>query len=319
MRVHFIVLPGVYLLDLAGMADAFRSANRIAGRTVFDCHYHGVDPVASTSIGLPLADLEPLPTTLEDGAMVVLSGVTPMSGLQTSQATAIVSWLRRSIGERHRLVSICAGAFLAARAGLLDGRACTTHHEDCELLQRRHPRALVRNNRIFVVDGNVMTSAGVTAGIDLALHLIADYAGPVIATRVARALVVYVRRTGHDEQLSPWFAHRNHLHPIVHRAQDAIVGDPTNDWTLAAIADAAHTSVRHLTRLFREETDTTVVGYLRQIRVAIARERLATTDASIERVAEEAGFRSAHHLRRAWRRHENGSPSGGRAALKALL
>ena len=317
MRVHFIVLPGVYLLDLAGMADAFRSANRIAGRTVFDCRYHGVEPVAPTSIGLPLANLEPLPATLAGGAMVVLSGVTPMSHLQGPEATAVVTWLRRTVDERHRLVSICAGAFFAARAGLLDGRACTTHHEDCERLQRMHPKALVRHNRIFVVDGHVTTSAGVTAGIDLALHLIAEHAGPVVATRVARALVVYLRRTDHDEQLSPWFAHRNHLHPVVHRAQDAILADPTRDWTLASIADAAHASVRHLSRLFREETDTTALGYLRQIRVAIARERLATTDVSIERVAEDAGFRSAHHLRRAWRRHEDGSPSVGRSARRS--
>ncbi len=183
-------------------------------------------------------------------------------------------------------------------------------------MQRRYPRALVQHNRIFVQDGHVMTSAGVTAGIDLALQLIADYADPTVAVRVARKLVVYVRRSGTDAQLSPWFAHRNHLHPAVHRAQDAIVADPARDWDLASIAAAAHTSVRHLTRLFRHELGVTAQGYLQHIRIAIARERLDTTALSIERVAEAAGFRSAHQMRRAWRGHQAGTPSQARDAQR---
>lgn len=314
MKVHFVVLPHVYLLDLAGMADALRNANAAAGRTLFDCRFHGTGAAATTSIGLPLGDLEPLPTTLDDGALVVLSGVTPLAAMDGPAATTVVRWLRTRIGPYQRVACICAGAFLAARAGLLDGRACTTHHEDCDALAERFPAAVVRRNRIFVVDGPVMTSAGVTAGIDLALHLIADEAGPVVAARVARTLVVYLRRTGADEQLSPWLAHRNHLHPVVHRAQDAMLADPVRDWTLATIAEAAHTSVRHLSRLFRDETGTTALDYLRGLRVAIARERLATTNLSIERVAEAAGFTSAHHLRRAWRHHDDAPPSRARDA-----
>lgn len=314
--VHFVVLPHVYLLDLAGVADALRNANRIAGRTIFALGFHGVGgagDAARTSIGLTLGDLAPLPDALPDGAMVVLSGVTPMSHMQGPAAATAAHWLASRITDRHRVACVCAGAWLAGRAGLLDGRACTTHHEDCDALQRRFPKALVQHNRIFVEDGPVMTSAGVTAGIDLALHLIARHAGPAVAARVARTLVVYVRRTGADPQVSPWLAHRNHMHPVVHRAQDAIVADPSRDWTLASIAAEAFTSVRHLSRLFRDEAGITVLQYLHRIRLAIAHERLATTSASIERVAEEAGFRSAHHLRRVWRHREATSPSATRA------
>ena len=310
--VHFIVLPHVYLLDLAGIADALRNANRVAGRTVFDVRYHGVEPAAPTSLGLPLGALEPLPDTLDDGALVIVAGTAPVADVRDRAATAAVRWLAAHVTPRQRLACICAGAFIAARAGLLDGRACTTHHEDCDALQRAHPRALVQHNRIFVQDGHVMTSAGVTAGIDLALHLIAEVAGPPIASLVARKLVVYVRRAGGDAQLSPWFAHRNHMHPVVHRAQDAIVADPARAWDLAAIAAAAHTSVRHLTRLFRDELGISVLGYLQHIRLAIARERLDTTAWTVERVAEAAGFSSAHQLRRVWQRHEQGSPRTAR-------
>ena len=317
LRVHFVILPHVYLLDLAGVADALRVANRIAGRTVFDVAYHGVDAEVPTSLGLPLTRLMPLPATLADGALVVVTGVTPIARMQDAAATTAARWLARHVTPRQRIACICAGAFLAARAGLLDGRACTTHHEDCERLQREHPKALVQHNRIFVRDGHVMTSAGVTAGIDLALHLIAEYAGPEVASRVARTLVVYVRRAGSDAQLSPWFAHRNHLHPVVHRAQDAIVADPSRDWDLASIAAAAFTSVRHLSRLFRDEVGVTVLGYLQHIRLAIARERLDTTGWTIERVAEAAGFSSAHQLRRVWRQHEPVSPRAKRALAGA--
>lgn len=320
VRVHFIVLPHVYLLDLAGVADAMRVANRIAGRTVFEVAYHGVDAHAPTSLGLPLTDLLPLPGHLDDGALVVVAGVTSVARMQDAAATTAARWLARHVTPAQRLACVCAGAFLAARAGLLDGRACTTHHEDCERLQREHPKALVQHNRIFVRDGHVLTSAGVTAGIDLALHLIAEHAGPEIASRVARALVVYVRRAGGDAQLSPWFAHRNHLHPVVHRAQDAIVADPSRAWDLPSIAATARTSVRHLSRLFRDEVGITVLAYLQHIRLAIARERIDTTGWSIERVAEAAGFSSAHQMRRVWRQHEPVSPRalrGDRPATRA--
>ena len=312
LHVHFVVLPQVYLLDLAGIADALRCANRLAGHEVFTMHYHGIETEAPTSLGLPLGGLTPLPGTLGDGALVVVAGVTPISAMQSAAATVAARWLARHVTPRHRLACVCAGAFLAARAGLLDGRECTTHHEDCDALQRACPKARVQHNRIFVEDGHVMTSAGVTAGIDLALHLVTEQAGPEIAARVARTLVVYVRRTGADAQLSPWLAHRNHLHPVVHRAQDAILADPARDWTLASLAHVAATSVRHLSRLFRDEAGITVLAYLHAIRIAIARERLATTGWNVDRVAESAGFRSAHQLRRVWRKDEPLSPRAAR-------
>lgn len=117
-----------------------------------------------------------------------------------------------------------------------------------------------------------------------------------------------------DPQLSPWFAYRNHMHPVVHRAQDAILADPTREWTLSSISEVAYTSVRNLSRLFRDEIGITALAYLHHIRLAIARESLATTSLSVDRIAEGAGFTSAHQFRRVWRRNADGSPKKGRTS-----
>jgi transcriptional regulator GlxA family with amidase domain len=167
----------------------------------------------------------------------------------------------------------------------------------------------VQENRVFVEDGPLLTSAGITTGIDLALYLIERHAGAELAARVARRLVVYLRRSGHDEQLSPWLAHRNHLHPAVHRAQDAMAQEPERSWTLAELAERAHVSTRHLTRLFAEHAGVGVLAYQQQLRIARARELLAGGRLSVERVAELSGFSSARDFRRVWQRHEAGAPS----------
>jgi len=174
------------------------------------------------------------------------------------------------------------------------------------------PTARVLENRVFVEDGPVLTSAGVTTGIDLALYLIERHAGADLAARVARRLVVYQRRSGHDQQLSPWLAHRNHLHPAVHRAQDAIAQEPARAWTLAELAARAHVSARHLSRLFAEHARIGVLAYQQHLQIAQARELLADGRLSVERVAELSGFNSARDFRRVWQRHEADTPSARR-------
>ena len=136
----------------------------------------------------------------------------------------------------HRLVTICSGTLLAARAGLLGSRRCTTHHELLHTLRGLAPQAQVVDNRVFVVDGPIASSAGITAGIDVALHLIAGECGEALAASVAEDMVVYLRRSDRDPEQSPFRIHRGHLHATVHRVQDAIVKEPGRDWTMAALA-----------------------------------------------------------------------------------
>jgi transcriptional regulator GlxA family with amidase domain len=221
---------------------------------------------------------------------------------------AIVDWLRTSIRPGHTVVTICSGALLAARAGLLDGYTCTTHYTECGELAALAPQAKVLDNRLFVIDRQRYTSAGVTAGTDLMLHVVSTLAGYACALGIARHLVMYLRREGADPQISPWLEGRNHLHPAVHRAQDAIVANPAAVWTLTRLAKIASISPRHLSRLFNEHAGMSLTAYINSLRVALAHQLLMSSRLDMERVAERTGFASSRQLRRAWRRSYDTPP-----------
>lgn len=156
-------------------------------------------------------------------------------------------------------------------------------------------------NRVFVLDGPLASSAGITAGIDLVLQLIAQHCGEAVAATVAQVMVVYVRRGAQDPELSPLLAHRHHLHPALHRVQDAICARPQQDWSLARMAEVAHVTPRHLSRLFGQHGGTTPLAYLQAIRLELARRELAR-GARPAQAALAAGFSSDQQLRRARRR-----------------
>ena len=306
------------LLDFAGEAETFRVAADFGAP--FRIHYVGPADLPRSSLGLALGGVAPLPEPLPDGALVVVPGVaTSAKDYRLPEAREAARWLARSVRPSHLLCTVCSGVFLAAQSGLLDGKTCTTHHVLTRRLAAEHPRVHVVENRIFVRDGNVFTSAGVTAGVDLALHLISEMAGARVALDVARWLVLYFRRSGADPQLSPWLHHRNHVDPRVHGAQDAVVRDPAHGWTLAELARRAHTTPRHLARLFRAEARISPMAYVRKIRTAAARELLLRPDLTVERVAEMVGFSSAGQMRRAWRRFERSTPADVRRGERAAL
>jgi transcriptional regulator GlxA family with amidase domain len=215
---------------------------------------------------------------------------------------AIVTWLRTTVRPGHKLISICTGALIAARAGLLDGYSCTTHYLSYHELRAIAPRARILENRLYVEDGERYSSAGITAGIDLMLHLVHQSTNQSCAVAVAQYLVVYLRRSGSDPQLSPWLEGRNHIHPAVHRVQDAIAADLTKAWSLSALARLAGASDRHLSRLFHEHVGMSIPEYSNRLRVAYAQELLRETRFDMERVAEQSGFSSTRQLRRAWQR-----------------
>jgi transcriptional regulator GlxA family with amidase domain len=184
-----------------------------------------------------------------------------------------------------------------------------------DALQAAEPTAQVEVDRIFVDDGRVLTSAGITTGIDLALYLIEQYAGPKLASRVARRLVIYQRRGPQDPQMSPWLAWRNHMHPAVHRAQDALSQDPSKAWTLEALAAVACVSSRHLSRLFSQHAGIGILAYQQQLRIALAKDLIRKApNLSIERVSEKCGFGSARDFRRVWHRYASGTPGQAKAA-----
>jgi transcriptional regulator GlxA family with amidase domain len=310
VKVLFALLPEAVLLDVAGPAEAFRIANQAAPGS-YALSFAGHSTTLPTGIGLAIAQLQPLPDNICQDTMVVITGVIGSHlQLRAPPAQQLIAWLRTHAHNPHlRIMCVCSGAVIAAKAGLLAGKECTTHHSLLHALAQAEPCAKVLDNRIFVQDGRVWTSAGITAGIDLALHIIHHDCGPQIAAQVARELVVYVRRSGADPALSPWVQHRNHLHPTVHRVQDAVAQNPAAPWSMQHMANAGHTSARTLARLFADHAQCTPLTYVHQLRVAIARELLTQSQLSIEHVAEKAGFASAHQLRRVWRKFASMPPS----------
>ena len=313
----WVVLPErVLLLDIAGPMEVLRRANVEQSALRFNVHYVGSTARVISSIGVPLADIAPLPSAMPSGAMIIVPGSADNIAFaqDVSQATvrederAIVEWLRACIRPGQTLVTICSGALLAARAGLLDGYSCTTHHAECGELAALAPRAKVLDNRLFVIDRERYTSAGVTAGLDLMLHVVSSLTGHACALAIARHLVLYLRREGADPQISPWLTGRNHLHPAVHRVQDAIIANPAEKWTLTRLAKIANTSSRHLSRLFNEHAGMNVTTYINSLRVALAHQLLSSSRLGLERVAERTGFASSRQLRRAWRRSYDTPP-----------
>lgn len=312
----FLVLPDTLLLDLAGPAEAFRLANQQLARRglppAFRLRYLGPEPGARSSVGVQLAGLEPLPGTLETPSWVVLLGRPGGPEEVVRRGAAWLDtrdWLSQRLapallhGSRHghRLLTVCTGALLAADAGLVGRRRVTTHHEMLDALKAMAPQAEVIANRVFVIDGPLASSAGITAGIDLSLHLIGEHCGAALAAAVAQVMVVYLRRGPQDPELSPMLAGRRHLHPAVHRVQDAVSAQPAQDWPLQRMAELAHVTPRHLARLFREHAGITPRDYVEALRRATAQQALQQ-GASRLQAAELAGFSSDQQLRRALQR-----------------
>ena len=316
--VLFAILPEVVLLDVAGAAEAFRIAEREVPGS-YQLRFVSTQSTVRAAIGLQLDKLEPLPERVPDHSVIVVTGVTTKGlRLDGAPATALARWLKHMIAnETVTLLCVCAGSLVAAKAGVLAGRECTTHHDHTDDLARMEPTATVHANRIFVEDGRVFTSAGVTAGLDLTLHVIGQQLGHQVAATVARDLVVYMRRSGGDPQLSPWVMHRNHVNPVLHRVQDAVIKDPAARWSAGRLAAVACMSSRNLARLFAEHAGCSPLDYVQRLRVALARELVANSELGMERVAERTGFSSAHQLRRVWRRWEETPPTTHRARVSS--
>ncbi|MCV9938218.1 helix-turn-helix domain-containing protein [Boseaceae bacterium BT-24-1] len=315
--VVVVVPPRVLLLDIAGPVEVLRKANLEQDKVCFTIAYVGPSPETGSSIGLSVAGVQPLPEGLPDHALVIMPGSAeiplgpprPDWERDAPQEAAIVAWLKQVIRPGIRLASICSGALIAARAGLLDGYECTTHHACTAELAEFAPAARIRENRLYVEDGERLTSAGITTGTDLMLHIVAQISGHAVALAVARYLVVYLRRGGADPQLSPWLEGRNHIHPMIHRVQDAVTADPAADWSVERLADAAAASPRNLSRLFNLHSGMSVTDYVNRMRVALAHDLLAGSRLDMETVAERSGFASSRQLRRVWSRLHEVPPS----------
>jgi transcriptional regulator GlxA family with amidase domain len=291
-RVVFVLAPGVHLLDLAGPAQVFFS-------DVLDYELHWVaeDAEVATAQGLPVRASVSWPALTPDDLVVVPGWRSPSLAATFALGRGTLDRIRAHHEAGGMVVSVCAGADALGRAGLLDGRRCTTHHDLQEELATRYPKAIVVRDVLYVVDGRVATSAGIASGIDLALYLVAARYGPAVAAQVARSMVVYARRNGDERQMSAMLRHRSHVDDTVHRVQDVIDARFTVRVPLAALADEAGVSQRTVTRLFGRATGLTPLRYQHLLRVERA-EHLIGHGATVESAARAVGFEDARMLRR---------------------
>ena len=307
INIYVLLLPKLLMLDMVGPAEVFNFANRY-GRQQFKLHFIGPSSQVESGMGLKL-QVAVLPEQLEPDSWLLLPGLEGADiDFSSGALKACVQWLGNG-QQFSKIVSVCAGTLLLGHAGILQRRACTTHHSHLDDLQDLVPSAKVFRDRLFVEDDNLYTSAGVTAGIDLALYLVERVSGASCAAAVARNLVLFSRRSINDPAESPWLTHRNHLHQGVHSVQDKIQADPSRDWSIAELAKIGHCSPRHLARLFKQHTDISCKGYIQKLRMSLAQQLLQNRQLSVEQVALQVGFNDVRQFRRIWCQHSDVPPS----------
>lgn len=317
-RVVLVGFDGMQLLNLVGPAEMLDAATQVLGGgrgyQVLIATPDGA-PVRG-SAGMRLAADKPLNHVrpAEVDTMIVGGGMRIGEVVDDPRLT---SGLQRLAGGARRTCSVCTGAFLLAGAGLLDGKAATTHWAFCGELARRHPRVAVEPDRIFVRDGGTVTSAGSTAGMDLTLALIEEDHGAAVARTVARWSVMFLQRPGGQSQFSERLALGGASAAPIRQTLDRIVANPAADHSLAALAKHAAVSERHLRRMFAGQTGTTPARFVERIRVEAAREQLESTATPIATVATACGFGSAETLRRAFLRVLGVGPTDYRARFRS--
>jgi transcriptional regulator GlxA family with amidase domain len=321
-RVAILVYPGFQTLDAVGPLDVLSGLNDYLDAVGGPAPRYAIDTVA----------IDPGPVTSESGLKVHvdktlaevaadLDTLVVAGGRGVEAAAAddrLVSWVDDRIPTTRRVCSVCSGTFVLAATGRLDGHTVTTHWARAEKLAADHPAVTVDAEPIHLHSGRFWTSAGVTAGIDLALALVEEDHGAEAAQTIARWLVMFLRRPGGQSQFAaPVWSGAAEAEPV-RQAQDAVHADPGGDHTVEAMARRVGTSARHLTRLFRSETGSTPARYVEQIRIDAARRVLETTTSGVATVARSCGFGTAETMRRAFLRHVGVSPTDYRSRFHTL-
>lgn len=304
-RVVIVAFPGVQTLDVTGPAEVFRAASLIRppGYEVTVAAMER-EPLATSTVSfVPDARLDDCGGPVD--TLIVAGG----TGTRAAQDDArLVDWIADAAARSRRVASVCTGAFLLAKAGLLDGRRATTHWAYCAAFARRYPAVTVEPDPIFVRDGNVATSAGVTAGMDLALALVEEDLGRDVALEAARHLVVFLQRPGGQAQFSAQLAAQVADRAPLRELQAWIPDNLDDDLTVPALARRACMSDRNFARAFRRETGMTPGAYVEAARVERARIALEAGDLPVEAIAHQAGFGTVETMRRAFRRRVGVSP-----------
>lgn len=300
VKFVFLVLPQVHLMDLSGPDQVLLEA--IGFGADWEIQYCSYSTDISASTGLPLGKVQHF-SEIEwnpgDFLMVPGSNVSfIMKSGEVRAQTDMLAWIRRSHAQGVQVCSICAGAFVLGLSGLLNGRPCTTHWKRTQELQAAFPQAKVIENVLFTEQDGMYTSAGLAAGIDLALHLVERLKGAYFAYQVAREMVIYTRRNGNQSQQSVLLQYRNHIHTGVHAVQDWLHEHLDRKISLGDLARIACMSERNFTRIFKRETGLTVKDYITLLRREAIKKLLQQPDVSRSQMARTCGLDSERQLGR---------------------
>ncbi len=296
-RIIFLVLPRVHMLDLAGPLQVFQEA--IEYRAELSIEFCSIQHKVSSSSELIINNLlhfSKVALRKDDYIIVAGAEVSYLVSKEAKSQKDLMRWLQDAHAVGVNLCSVCTGAFLLAEACLLNGLKCTTHWKRTAELQERYPMAQVVEDTLFTEDDRILTSAGVTAGVDLALYIVSKLTDENVSYRVARELVVYLRRSGSDSQQSIFMKYRNHIHSGIHKAQDYLQENIHQKISLGQLADTACMSSRNLTRTFKKETGITVNEYVTLIRKNLLREFSKDSNMSRKQMAKQCGLKSARQV-----------------------
>jgi transcriptional regulator GlxA family with amidase domain len=315
-RVVILAFPGVQPLDVIGPAEVFAGADAIAGGGAYsvDVVAKEPDPIAVRGAGYSL--LPKLTTARCRGpidTLVVAGGV----GVRAAEEDVeLIRWIRSAARRSRRVTSVCSGSFLLARAGLLEGRTVTTHWASTEELARRHPELRVDPSPIFVRDGDVWTSAGVTSGMDLSLALVEEDLGREIAVEIARWLVLFLQRPGGQAQFSSHLTAQVAERRPLRELQSWIADNLDGDLRVETLAERAAMSPRNFARFFRREVGMTPAAFVEELRIERARQLLEDSADPVDAVSLQCGFGTPETMRRAFARRVGVSPAQYRARFR---
>ena len=320
-RIAIVAYPDVQVLDVTGPYEVFATAARLHrdGRPpspyAVEVVAASAGPIATQS-GLRLVADRAFGEVRDADTVLVAGGAGTVAAMQDGR---LLAWLRRMAPRVRRLGSVCSGTFVLAEAGLLDGRRATTHWSACDRLAARYPAIRVESDPIFVRDGNVYSSAGVTAGIDLALALVEEDHGRELALRTARQLVVFLKRPGGQSQFSAQLAAQSAEREPLRELQAWITDHPAADCSVRALARRVAMSPRNFARVFLREVSLTPARFVETARIEAARRRLEESADGVEGVAARAGFGTAESMRRAFLRTLGVPPSAYRGRFRTAL
>lgn len=312
VRAFFVVLPKVQLLDVTGPAHLFYEA--VSYGAEIEIHYISIAGLSevTSSAGMTLGSLESYNDfELTQGDILFVPGVESEMFLKEDfglKYPDFITWLQNQENSGAKICSVCTGAYILGIAGLLDGRECTTHWKYFSDFKKRFPRAKLLSDRLLIQDGMLYTSAGVSSGIDLSLYILEELYGPVFAAQVAKEVVIYLRRTDNDPQLSVFLQHRNHIEMRIHKIQDLLAQNLSHKQNIQDLAQAVLMSPRNLTRLFKKTTGITIGDYIDKLRVELA-VKLLSEDSKVQSVAEACGLKSSNQLRALLKKHLSILPS----------